>query len=131
MPKQSTSSVHSADVQRKRIRRRIVEVRGAVIRKPDGSHLGGMLILRDVTDERRVAPSMLSDLEGVTKIRELTGKKLSENGEGYFKQILDQMPQVSLIGRFYLRVSNWHTYVSDGLDYNTNGFSRLLQQPVV
>lgn len=90
MPRQSTSSVHSADMERKRIRRRLVEIRGAPIRKPDGSHLGGMLILRDVTDERRSSASE----SATTRIRELTGKKLPESGEGYFKQILDHMPQM-------------------------------------
>lgn len=77
-------------VPARRVRRRVVEVRGAPMRRPDGTHLGGMLILRDVTDERD--PSGQSS---TVAIRERTTKRgVGEASGSYYKQILDQMPQV-------------------------------------
>ena len=77
-------------VPARRVRRRVVEVRGAPMRRPDGTHFGGMLILRDVTDERD--PSGQSS---TVTIKERTTKRgVGEASGSYYKQILDQMPQV-------------------------------------
>lgn len=77
---------------RRRVRRRMVEVTGAPLKSPvDGQHLGGMLILRDVTDE-------LGEERGIesvgTRALMASKKRDPETGQAYFKQILDHMPQV-------------------------------------
>ncbi|KAM0746104.1 hypothetical protein T439DRAFT_360678 [Meredithblackwellia eburnea MCA 4105] len=65
--------------KRKTVRRRLVEVSGAPI-IVGGIHLGGILLLRDVTDKGTVEkPSQRPKAIG---------------GEAYFKHILDHMPQM-------------------------------------
>ncbi|KAL8283876.1 hypothetical protein RQP46_005308 [Phenoliferia psychrophenolica] len=66
------------NTRRKRIRRSLVEVSGAPI-VVEGKHLGGIILLRDVTDK------------GTGELRR--SQKLV-GGESYFKHILDHMPQM-------------------------------------
>ncbi|GAA6033927.1 hypothetical protein JCM8097_000412 [Rhodosporidiobolus ruineniae] len=75
--------------RKKRVRRRIVEITSAPIFAPrlDGSkqHLGGLLLLRDVTDERKRS---ISAMGGGGK-----GKK-GRKGDGKWRGILDNLPQL-------------------------------------
>ncbi|GAA5972278.1 hypothetical protein JCM21900_002570 [Sporobolomyces salmonicolor] len=87
-----TANVPAMHARKKRVRRRIVEVTAAPIFAPrkDGGrqHLGGMLLLRDVTDDQR-RMNYSSDESRQQQKRKKKGK-----GETYFKQILDNMPQM-------------------------------------
>jgi PAS domain-containing protein len=65
------------------MRRRVVELTGAPIRRPNGTHLGGLLMLRDVTDTRTVE-----------KVDDPKVKEKSTIGDAYYKRILDHMPQM-------------------------------------
>lgn len=82
-----TASAQLLGNRKKRVRRRIIEVSSAPIYAPGHGgkkqHLGGMLIVRDVTVERKRESS--------------SGNRLSRKksvAEGYYKQILDSIPQL-------------------------------------
>ncbi|BGO93475.1 hypothetical protein NBRC10512_004698 [Rhodotorula toruloides] len=93
--------------RKKRIRRRILEVTASPIFAPrnDGSkhHLGGVLLVRDVTDDRKRWESR----------GELSSKK-KKGKEGYFKQILDNLPQLiwttSKLGSHTYYNKVWYDY---------------------
>ncbi|BGP26314.1 histidine kinase HHK6p [Rhodotorula toruloides] len=93
--------------RRKRVRRRILEVTASPIFAPrnDGSkqHLGGVLLVRDVTDDRKRWVSR----------GELSTKK-KKGKEGYFKQILDNLPQLiwttSKLGSHTYYNKVWYDY---------------------
>lgn len=93
--------------RRKRVRRRILEVTASPIFAPrnDGSrhHLGGVLLVRDVTDDRNRWASQ----------GELSSKK-KKGKEGYFKQILDNLPQLiwttSKLGSHTYYNKVWYDY---------------------
>ncbi|GJN92975.1 hypothetical protein Rhopal_006020-T1 [Rhodotorula paludigena] len=74
--------------RKKRVRRRVVELTASPIYAPraDGSrqHLGGVLLIRDVTDERKRRASHT----------QLTSKRKAAAGDKSFKQILDNLPQM-------------------------------------
>ncbi|GAA5903840.1 hypothetical protein JCM6882_001329 [Rhodosporidiobolus microsporus] len=81
--------------RKKRVRRRIVEITAAPIHAPraDGGkqHLGGVIILRDVTNSRRRGGGWgAGGDERSGSGRKAKGKK----GEAYYKEILDSMPQL-------------------------------------
>jgi hypothetical protein len=107
----------TVNAAKRHVRRRVVEVRGVVVRHPNGTHLGGMLVLRDVTDEKSFE----------SRSRSGPASKSESNNE-YFKQILDQMPQVRLADPASGLVADTGP---DGLDHHATGLARLLQQPVV
>ncbi|GAA5862383.1 hypothetical protein JCM8547_007623 [Rhodosporidiobolus lusitaniae] len=85
----SGTAAFSSAPKKKRVRRRIIEVTATPLFAPttDGGkkHIGGMLLLKDVTDERKRA----SAREGESR-----GSRRKGKGDGYFKQILDKMPQM-------------------------------------
>ena len=91
LPKEGSSTSFGGPMHRKNVRRRLVEVSGAPVLKPGGTHLGGMIILRDVTDEKA---RTFETSDPNMRLRDFAGKRISEGAEGYFKQILDSMPQV-------------------------------------
>ncbi|GAA5842934.1 hypothetical protein JCM11251_002938 [Rhodosporidiobolus azoricus] len=78
--------------RKKRVRRRIVEITAAPIHAPraDGGkqHLGGVIILRDVTNSRR------RGFGGADDDRSSARKGKGKKGEAYYKEILDSMPQL-------------------------------------
>lgn len=82
----ATFETNAVGASKRKVRRRLVEVKGVVIRHPNGTHMGGMLVLRDVTDEKTSEGSRPRTV-GV-----------AGQGDEYFKQILDQMPQVRRSG---------------------------------
>ncbi|GAA5980667.1 hypothetical protein JCM11641_000169 [Rhodosporidiobolus odoratus] len=75
--------------RKKRIRRRVVEITAAPIFAPkaDGGkqHLGGVLVIRDVTDDRK---------RWVRAERSEGKRKTSKNRSEYYRQILDFMPHL-------------------------------------
>ncbi|GAA5937825.1 uncharacterized protein JCM15063_002129 [Sporobolomyces koalae] len=87
-----TSNVPSMQYRsKKRVRRRIIEVTAAPLFAPSKQgtkqHLGGVLLLRDITDDQRRL--------GIRDAPVLSLKKSKKgSGETYFKQILDNMPQM-------------------------------------
>ncbi|GAA5902646.1 uncharacterized protein JCM6883_007193 [Sporobolomyces salmoneus] len=85
-----TSNVPAMQLRKKRVRRRIIEVSAAPLFAPSRQgtkqHLGGVLLLRDITDDQR----RLGIREAPTQLK----KKGKGSGETYFKQILDNMPQM-------------------------------------
>ncbi|GAA5915126.1 hypothetical protein JCM5296_002300 [Sporobolomyces johnsonii] len=87
-----TANFPAMHARKKRVRRRIVEVTAAPIFAPtkDGGrqHLGGVILLRDVTDDQKWM-NYSSD-----ESRQQQRKKKKGPGETYFKQILDNMPQM-------------------------------------
>ena len=81
------ASTQLLGLRKKRVRRRIVEISSAPIFAPgpDGTrvHLGGVLVVRDVTVERK---------RGSPADGRMSRKK--SVAEGYYKQILDSIPQL-------------------------------------
>lgn len=96
--------------RKKRVRRRVVEVTAAPLRVPlpDGTmqHLGGILLLRDRTDERK-----RWELSKPSSNRK-RGKQ--GGGASYHKQILDNLPQMvwttSPLGSHTYYNQTWYTY---------------------
>ncbi|GAA5846240.1 hypothetical protein JCM9279_005870 [Rhodotorula babjevae] len=93
-------------LRKKRVRRRIVEISSAPIYAPgpngDRVHLGGVLVVRDVTVERKRSPA-----EG-----RMSRKK--SVAEGYYKQILDSIPQLiwrtTPMGSHNYFNASWYAY---------------------
>ncbi|GAA5820583.1 hypothetical protein JCM10212_006418 [Sporobolomyces blumeae] len=83
-----TANVPAMQLRKKRVRRRIIEITAAPLFVPSKvrgrEHVGGVLLLKDVTDDQRRLGSMQVD----------SSKKKKGSGETYFKQILDNMPQM-------------------------------------
>lgn len=77
-----TANVPAMQLRKKRVRRRIIEVTAAPLfaptRQGTKQHLGGVLLLRDITDDQR----RLGIREAPTQIK----KKSKGSGETYFKQ---------------------------------------------
>ncbi|GAA6024115.1 hypothetical protein JCM11491_001095 [Sporobolomyces phaffii] len=90
-----TTNVPAMHLRKKRVRRRIIEVTAAPLFAPTKhgtkQHLGGVLLLRDVTDDqRRLSGGGGRDQPQSQQLK----KKGKGSGETYFKQILDNMPQM-------------------------------------
>jgi PAS domain-containing protein len=81
----ATSETSGARGQRKVMRRRVVEVGGAPIKKASGEHMGGLLMLRDITDEWSS-----SQVDEETRLN--AGCEVGN--AYYYKRILDHMPQM-------------------------------------
>ncbi|BGP50155.1 hypothetical protein JCM10450v2_006066 [Rhodotorula kratochvilovae] len=83
----TSASLQMLGQRKKRVRRRIIEVSSMPVFAPsaDGKkqHLGGILVLRDVTNERKRSATV----EGRVP-------KKKSAAEGYYKQILDAIPQL-------------------------------------
>lgn len=94
--------------RKKRVRRRVIEVTAAPLRAPaaDGTmqHLGGILLLRDRTDERKREEAAQSSHR----------KRGKQNSPSYHKQILDNLPQMvwttSPLGSHTYYNQTWYTY---------------------
>lgn len=94
--------------RKKRVRRRVLEVTAAPLRAPaaDGTmqHLGGILLLRDRTDERKREEAAQSSQR----------KRGKQNSPSYHKQILDNLPQMvwttSPLGSHTYYNQTWYTY---------------------
>ncbi|GAA5957761.1 hypothetical protein JCM3765_003757 [Sporobolomyces pararoseus] len=86
-----TSNVPAMQLRKKRVRRRIIEVTAAPLFAPTKQgtkqHLGGVLLLRDITDDQRRLGAREAPVQTLKK-------KNKGSGETYFKQILDNMPQM-------------------------------------
>lgn len=78
--------------RKKRVRRRLVEITAAPIFAPGGgpngdkgTHLGGVLLLRDVTDEKRAVP--IGTVQSLSTLRDSSKRKKKAHGDAYFKQV--------------------------------------------
>ncbi|ORY59038.1 hypothetical protein BCR35DRAFT_201665 [Leucosporidium creatinivorum] len=107
----------SSSTRRKRVRRRLVEITAAPIFAPSAvagekpQHMGGMLLLRDVTDDRgRAAPGYAQS----ASLREGSKRRKKAAGDAYFKQILDHMPQMvwttTPLGSHDFFNQNWYDF---------------------
>ncbi|KPV71622.1 uncharacterized protein RHOBADRAFT_56466 [Rhodotorula graminis WP1] len=101
------ASTQLLGLRKKRVRRRIVEISSAPIFAPgpDGTrvHLGGVLVVRDVTVERK---------RGSPADGRMSRKK--SVAEGYYKQILDSIPQLiwrtTPMGSHNYFNASWYAY---------------------
>lgn len=98
----------SGTTRKKRVRRRLVEITAAPVFAPAinaqngedrGEHLGGVLLLRDVTDERRAMPIHgSSGSHALTRLREGGKRKKKMHGDAYFKQVSCARRGISKLG---------------------------------
>ncbi|SCV73981.1 BQ2448_6411 [Microbotryum intermedium] len=103
--------------RKKRVRRRLVEISAAPIFAPRASksrnggkqHLGGVLLLRDVTDDSKRRA-------GGWGLKDASKKKKKSDGDAYYKQIVDSMPQLvwttSVKGSHTYFNQQWYTYTN-------------------
>jgi hypothetical protein len=120
-----TANVPAMQLRKKRVRRRIIEVTAAPLFAPTKQgtkqHLGGVLLLRDITDDQR----RLGMREPPTQLK----KKSKGSGETYFKQASQNF---SLFSRQVVKLTSVlvdldsRQHASDGLDYDSSRFSFLL-----
>ncbi|GAA93493.1 uncharacterized protein L969DRAFT_95854 [Mixia osmundae IAM 14324] len=102
----ATQQALPAPVRRKRFRRRILEVSGAPIFQPTHvgkTHMGGMLVIRDVTAEKKLA-----------RRENRQSQRDGSDADNYYKQILDNMPQIvwttTPLGSHNYFNSQWYAY---------------------
>ncbi|KDE04642.1 hypothetical protein MVLG_04941 [Microbotryum lychnidis-dioicae p1A1 Lamole] len=103
--------------RKKRVRRRLVEISAAPIFAPCTSkgknsgkqHLGGVLLLRDVTDDGKRRA-------GGWGLKDASKKKKKSDGDAYYKQIVDSMPQLvwttSVKGSHTYFNQQWYAYTN-------------------
>ncbi|KAK4049786.1 hypothetical protein OIV83_003842 [Microbotryomycetes sp. JL201] len=116
-PDGTFTKVSGASSRRKRVRRRLIEITAAPILAPTMAgdvpqHLGGMLLLKDVTDDSK----RLGALQHGSRLLLKDGvrRKKKSAGDAYFKQIIDNMPQMvwttTPLGSHDFFNQNWYDF---------------------